>query len=522
MKTFISRFNLNLNSLLLILTFAVANPISASDLTNAAIIPKPVSVSATGKNFDLKNNLVIRVNEASAEMTRVAQYLADRLNPATGFNIAVQSSGDLPESNFILLETGINNTQLGLEGYELNITKENVRLAANGVEGIFRGIQTIRQLLPAAIESSELQNGPWQIATGTIIDYPSYSYRGSMLDVARHFFGPEVVKRYIDLIAAYKMNVLHLHLADDQGWRIEIKSWPALTEIGGSTQVGGGKGGFYTQEEYKDLVKYAADRFITIIPEIDMPGHTNAALASVPELNPDSKPTQLYTGTKVGFSTLQTNKEFTYQFLNDVIRELVAMTPGPYIHIGGDESHVTKKEDYIPFIEKVQEIVLANGKQMIGWDETTLSALKPTSVAQYWSKAENALRGVSKGVKIIMSPAAKAYLDMKYNPTTQLGLKWAGYVEVDTGYKWDPATLVPGITKQNILGIECPLWSETVTNMSDIESLVFPRLPGYAEIGWTDAAARNWEEYKIRLGSHGNRFKAMGINYYPSTKVIWK
>jgi hexosaminidase len=522
MKTIISRFMVNLISLFLILTFAVALPVSASDLTKVAIIPKPVSISATGKNFELKSNLVIRVNETGAEMTRVAQYLADRLNPATGLNIAVQSSGEMPEANFILLETGINNTQLGQEGYELTITQENIRLAANGAEGIFRGIQTIRQLLPAAIESSEPQKGPWKIATGTIVDYPAYSYRGSMLDVARHFFGPEIVKKYIDHIAAYKMNVLHLHLADDQGWRIEIKSWPALTAIGGSTQVGGGKGGYYTQDEYRDLVKYAADRFITIIPEIDMPGHTNAALASVPELNPDNIATKLYNGTKVGFSTLETNKEFTWQFLNDVIRELVSLTPGPYIHIGGDESHATKKEDYIPFIEKVQDIVLANGKQMIGWDETTQSALKPTSVAQYWSKAENAVRGVSKGVKIIMSPAAKAYLDMKYNPKTLLGLNWAGYVEVDTGYKWDPATLVPGIAKENILGVECPLWSETLTNMSDIESLVFPRLPGYAEIGWTDAAARNWEEYKIRLGSHGNRFKAMGINFYPSTKIIWK
>ncbi|MEI7421276.1 MAG: beta-N-acetylhexosaminidase [Prolixibacteraceae bacterium] len=522
MNTSIRRFMVNLNALFLILTFAVVLPVSAADLTKAAIIPKPVSVNSTGKTFELSKDLLIVVNQASPELNKVAQYLADRLNPATGLNITVQSAGELPNSNFILLETGINNSKLGQEGYELNITKENIRLSANTAEGIFRGTQTIRQLLPASIESSEPQKGSWKIATGTILDYPSYSYRGSMLDVARHFFGPDIVKRYIDLIAVYKMNVLHLHLADDQGWRIEIKAWPALTAIGGTTQVGGGKGGFYTQDEYKDLVQYAADRYITIIPEIDMPSHINAALASVPELNPDNIATKLYTGTNVGFSTLQTNKEFTYQFLNDVFRELVSLTPGPYIHVGGDESHVTKKEDYIPFIEKVQDMVLANGKQMIGWDETTLSALKPTSVAQYWSKAENAVRGVSKGVKIIMSPAAKAYLDMKYNPQTHLGLKWAGYVEVDTGYKWDPATLVPGISKENILGIECPLWSETVKNMSDIESLVFPRLPGYAEIGWTDASARNWAEYKIRLGSHGARFKAMGINFYASPKVLWK
>lgn len=522
MKASKSSFFVILNLLLIAVTCAVANPSSASDLTKAGIIPKPVSVTATGSYFDFKKDVVIRIAENATDLQPVAQYLANLLNPATGLNFNVQTSGDMPASNYILLETSANNSKLGQEGYELTISKENIRLVANTAEGIFRGIQTIRQLLPATIESSELQKGFWKIATGTIIDYPSYAYRGAMLDVARHFFGISDVKRFIDLITAYKMNTLHLHLADDQGWRIEIKSWPALTEIGSTTQVGGGKGGFYTQEDYKGLVQYAADRFITIIPEIDMPGHTNAALASIPELNPDNKATQLYTGTKVGFSTLQTNKEFTYQFLNDVFRELTALTPGPYLHVGGDESHVTKQEDYIPFIEKVQDIVQANGKMMIGWDETTLSALKPTSVAQYWSKAENAKRGVAKGVKLIMSPAAKAYLDMKYNDKTVLGLKWAGLIEVDAGYKWDPATLVPGITKENILGIECPLWSETVTNRSEIEYLMFPRLPGYAEIGWTEASRRSWDEYKVRLGNQSERFKVMEINYYPSPKVPWK
>ena len=167
-------------------------------------------------------------------------------------------------------------------------------------------------------------------------------------------------------------------------------------------------------------------------------------------------------------------------------------------------------------------MVLANGKLMLGWDETALSALKNSSVAQYWAKAENAKLGVTKGVKIIMSPAAKAYLDMKYNPKTHLGLHWAGYVEVDTGYKWNPETLVPGITKENILGVECPLWSETISNIDQIETLLFPRLPGYAEIGWTPASDRKWEEYRIRLGHQAERFKMMGIHYYPSAKVSWK
>jgi hexosaminidase len=317
------------------------------------------------------------------------------------------------------------------------------------------------------------------------------------------------------------MNVLHLHLSDDQGWRIEIKSWPNLTQYGSTTQVGGGKGGYYTQEQYADIVKYAQEHFITVVPEIDMPGHTNAALASYPELNCDGKAPELYTGTEVGFSTLCTNKEITYKFIDDVIRELAAMTPGPYIHIGGDESHATKIGDYIPFVNRVQEIVAKHGKQVIGWDEIALSSLKPNSVAQHWANITNAEKAVSQGAKILMSPAVKAYLDMQYDSTSPLGLHWAAYIEVDSAYIWDPLTQVKGLQKENIIGIEAALWSETLTNLDEIEYMVFPRLPGYAEIGWTPDSMRSWDEYKMRLADHSRHFKAMDINYYQSNKVPW-
>ncbi|MDX2047867.1 MAG: family 20 glycosylhydrolase, partial [Chitinophagaceae bacterium] len=358
---------------------------------------------------------------------------------------------------------------------------------------------------------------------GTIKDAPEYAMRGSMLDVARHFFSVDDVKRYIDLIAFYKMNVMHLHLSDDQGWRIEIKSWPKLTETGGSTQVGGGKGGFYTQEQYKDIVQYAAERYITIIPEIDMPGHTNAALVSYPELNCNEKDKnpKLYTGIEVGFSTLCTKNELVYKFVDDVFRELAALTPGPYLHIGGDESHATKKEDYIPFINRVQGIVKKHGKQVIGWDEIALSTLQPNSIAQYWADSANSVNAVKKGAKIMMSPAKKVYLDMQYDSTTKLGLHWAAYIEVDTAYMWEPTALVKGISRENIIGIEAPLWSETVTNIDEIEYMVFPRLPGYAEIAWSQAQGRSWDEYKIRLGKHGLRMTAMGIDFYKSKRVPW-
>jgi hexosaminidase len=492
-----------------------------SDLSKESIIPRPVSVTATGDNFVLKSGTTIFVDANSDEAKKTGQFLAGILNPSTGFAIEVKSTGEAPPSGNIYLTLSGADPKLGEEGYELTITKKSVKLAANNPAGLFWGIQTIRQILPAKTEMTTKQEGPFQMATGTITDYPDYSYRGGMLDVARHFFSVDDVKRYIDFLACYKMNVLHLHLSDDQGWRIEIKAWPNLTTHGGSLEVGGGAGGFYTQEQYTEIVNYAKDRYIVTVPEIDMPGHTNAALASYAELNCNGKATDLYTGIEVGFSTLCTNKEITYKFVDDVIRELAAITPGPYIHIGGDESHVTKKEDYIPFVNRVQDIVLAHGKQSLGWDEISLASLKPGSVAQYWANAENAGRTAQQGAKILMSPAAKTYIDMKYDSTTVLGQHWAGYVEVDTSYIWDPATLVPGIGKEKIIGVEAPLWTETITNMEELEYMVFPRLPGIAEIGWTPASLRSWDEYKIRLGRHGERFKAMNIDFYPSARVPW-
>jgi len=494
---------------------------SPTDLTNECIIPKPVSVTATGEAFTIKKGTDIYIQGDNIELKKTGDYLAAILRPVTGFEIDVITSADLPPKGSIILTLSGAGGENSREGYKLDISKKTITISASAPAGVFMGIQTIRQLLPASVEKGLKMEGPLKIATGTITDNPVYSYRGAMLDVSRHFFGVEDVKRFIDFLAVYKMNVLHLHLSDDQGWRIEIKSWPNLTTHGGSLEVGGGEGGFYTQEQYTEIVNYAKDRFITIVPEIDMPGHTNAALSSYAELNIGGKATELYTGTKVGFSTLNTKSEITYKFIDDVIRELAALTPGEYIHIGGDESHSTKKEDYITFMNRVQDIAVSHGKKVLAWDEIALSTIKPGTIAQVWASEENAKLAVSQGAKILMAPAKKAYLDMQYDKTTKLGLHWAAYIEVDAGYNWDPEKYIPGIGQEHIIGIEAPLWSETVTNMEDIEYMVFPRLPGYAEIGWTPSAARNWEEYKIRLAKHGERFDAMGINYYRSKLVPW-
>ncbi len=510
-----------------------------------SVIPKPVLVEATGKTFTLTEESGIFVEAGSEEINRVGQYLSGVLKPATGFALSVstvEANGERAKGNILLTTSGAD-ASLGDEGYTLTVLDESIILTALKPAGLFRGVQTIRQLLPAKIEMTTKQTGQWEIATANIRDVPSYSYRGSMLDVGRHFFGVEDVKRYIDLISYYKMNVFHIHLSDDQGWRIEIKSWPNLAKHGGSTQVGGGKGGYYTQEQYKEIVAYAQSRYILVVPEIDMPGHTNAALASYGELNGGtivpaegrialnrndqvlsgkSKPTELYTGTEVGFSTLRVEKEVTIKFINDVIRELSAITPGPYIHIGGDESHATRKEDYIVFVKKFREIVQANGKIMVGWEEIAQGDIGEGVIAQFWTSPKYGELAAEKGSKLIMSPSKKTYMDMQYDSTTKLGLHWAAYIEVDSAYNWDPTDYLNGVSKENILGIEAPLWTETIVTMNDIEYMIFPRLSGYAEIGWSSNVNRSWDEYKIRLATHGPRWKVMNIDYYKSKLVPWK
>jgi hexosaminidase len=341
-----------------------------------------------------------------------------------------------------------------------------------------------------------------------------------MLDVSRHFFGVEDVKSYIDLLAYYKLNVLHLHLTDDQGWRLMIQSWPNLAQHGGSTQVGGGPGGYYTQDEYAEIVAYAQDRYITIVPEIDLPGHTSAALASYPELNCDDIAPDLYTGTEVGFSSLCIHKDVTYKFLDDVIGELAALTPGPHIHIGGDETHSTSPEDYLFFMDRIQKIVQAHGKIAVGWDEIAKSELLPSAIVQYWRPDEGQL-AIEPGMNVIVSPASKVYLDMKYDPSTVLGLTWAGTVSVKDSYDWDPSALFADGSGINVLGIEAPLWTETIESLDDIEYMAFPRLPGIAEIGWSPAELRNWDGYRLRLAQHGGRLTTMGVNYYKSPLVPW-
>ncbi len=504
-----------------------------SDLAAENIIPRPVSITATGKSFEFNWATIIYTMRGEDGMVAVAQRLASQLNLATGFTNAIEVVDEEPIAG-ILLVTEERDDWSNEEAYVLTINPKLITIHAPTLHGAFNGVQTLVQLIPFS-----KPDATYQIPTGTIRDMPRYAWRGAMLDVARHFFTVEDVKRYLDLISYYKINRLHLHLTDDQGWRIEIKSWPNLAIHGGSIEVGGGQGGYYTQEQYKDIVAYAASRFITIVPEIDMPGHTNAALASYGELNGGTivpkegmvitdnpildgkaKPTSLYKGIEVGWSTLRLEKEATFRFVEDVLTELAAMTPGPYLHIGGDEAEVTSKEDYIVFINRFKQIVNSLGKQMIGWEEISQADLNENDIAQLWRTAGHAEKAAEKGSRIIMSPSTKVYLDMKYDSTTKLGLDWAATIDVDSSYLWDPANF--GINPENIIGVEAPLWSETITNMNELEYLAFPRIIAISEVAWRPAQSRTWEEFNVRLGNHAPRLKALGVNYYVSPSVPWK
>jgi hexosaminidase len=477
------------------------------------LIPKPTSLLSGKGNFTISRDTKILVKMENEESVGIAKLLSISLQPEHSYELAdSDASADQSSGNIQLILNG--DKSLGEEGYELSITTDSILLSANCPAGLFYGVQTLRQLLPT--HPSETLSLPGL----SIRDIPRFVWRGAMLDVARHFFGVEDVKRYIDLIAQYKLNRLHLHLTDDQGWRIEIKSWPLLTEIGGSTQVGGGKSGYYTQEQYKEIVDYARSRYVTVVPEIDTPGHTTAALASYAELNSSEEAPALYAETQVGFSTLWINSEITYKFLEDVIGELAALTPTSYIHIGGDEARSTPEEDYNKFIKRMQEIVVSHGKTSIGWSEIGEAQLLPGTITQFWISAgyENARR---QGAKIILSPANKIYLDMKYDESTTLGLNWAGLISVKVAYDWEPSAYIEGLEENDILGLEAPLWTETVLTMKDIEYMTFPRILGMAELAWSPIG-QTWEEYRQRLAAHGKRMEAMGINYFKSPDVDWE
>ncbi|HEV2637542.1 MAG TPA: beta-N-acetylhexosaminidase [Actinocrinis sp.] len=500
----------------------------------AQIVPEPVLVKpSAGVSYTITSGTAVLTQPGSAAAAQVGGYLAGLLRPSTGYALPVRSapepdaggSGSAADSGISLLLAGAPAT-VGAQGYELDVTSTGVTIRAQQPAGLFAGVQTLRQLLPAASARTTVQPGPWPVPGGHVLDYPRYAYRGAMLDVARHFFSVADVERYIDEISLYKVDYLHLHLSDDQGWRIAINGWPQLTTVGGATGADGSPGGYFTQADYKAIVAYAQSRYVTIVPEIDMPSHVEAALAAYPQLGclATAPPVQTSTG---GTASTLCDGAPTKQFVSDVISQLVALTPGPYLQIGGDEAAKTPPATYSAVIGQAQDDVLAAGKTPIGWDAIADAPLDAKTVLEYWHLPsqpadQNYFAATAKGQPVILAPADHAYLDQMYVPGLPLGLHWAGYVEVRNAYDWDPTTVVPGLKANAVTGVEAPLWTETLSTMSDLEYMAFPRLPAIAEIGWSPQSTHDWVGFSVRLGAQAPLWAALGINYYKSIQVPWE
>lgn len=471
--------------------------------SKVSVVPKPLETKTQKGIFHLTKDTRIIYDDHEFQFS--AEYLGEVLSNAIGGKVEVKKS-ETVESGSINFRI---DKELLEESYKLEVIEGRVDISASSGAGIFYGAQTLLQLFPPQILSDTGDNSQLKIEGIKIYDEPRFNWRGAMLDVSRHFFSVKEVKRYIDLISMYKINRLHLHLSDDQGWRIEIDSWPNLAKIGGSSEIGGGKGGYYTKSDYQEIIKYAKDRQITIIPEIDMPGHVNAILASYPELNPDGVAKEIYTGYGVGFSTLDLENELTYKFVEDVIRELADITPGDYMHIGGDEPDKTDKKQYKEFISWVNGIVNKYGKTMIGWEEVGRAKITKDTIIQKWKP-----NSVIKRDNIILSPAHKTYLDMKYDPMTSLGIVWAGMIDIKNSYNWDPLTVYNNLDEDSIIGIEAPLWSETLWDINDVEFMAFPRILSYSELAWSYPENIGWSNYSGRLKEQYLRLDELDVNYY--------
>lgn len=457
---------------------------------------------------------MIRAPGAAAE---AGAQLAAGLGAGCSVDTTSPTPGSGPPAGTISLALD-GPGELGDEGYELTSSAAGVLLRAHQPAGLLHGVQTLRQLVVPAPEAAG------EIAGVTIRDLPRYAWRGMMLDVARHFFAVDDVLRLIDLLTFYKLNVLHLHLSDDQGWRLAISSRPALAEAGGSTQVGDGPGGCYSQADFSRIVAYAAQRHVTVVPEIDMPGHTNAALVAYPALAGEGVEPVPYRGVEVGFSSLVADRPDTYAFVDDVVREIAALVPGGYLHLGGDEALSTSAQDYATFLGRALPIVAAHGLRPVGWQEIARVPLPPGALVQYWDVREPALAAaaVRNGARLILSPADRVYLDMKYDPDWPLGNDWAAHIDVRDAYDWEPDELLDGVSGDAVAGVEAALWTEFVTRREEIEVMTLPRLPAVAEVGWSPRDVRDWSGFRERLAGHATHWDALGLAYYRSAQVGWK
>jgi len=508
------------------------------------LIPQPQQLTLGEGSFVLSNTSSISFDSKNNRMTDIVRYLNGKISPATGFKLNSAKQGK------IALKLS-SDTTLGKEGYRLSVQQKHIQITANQPAGIFYGIQTLLQLLPPEIKSNSLQKKiEWNIPCVTIVDKPQFSWRGLMLDVSRHWFTKEEVKKYIDEMAEYKMNVFHWHLTDDQGWRIEIKSYPRLTEVGAwrAKRVGfwwgrekqqpGEKatyGGFYTQDDIKEVVTYAAERFIRVIPEIDVPGHSLAALVAYPELACFKAPESVNVGNKFygeDENTLCLGKESTYQFLDKVITEVASLFPDEYIHLGGDECYhgfwhkcplcqnLMKKENLKDevalqgyFTKKMEELLKSKGKRLIGWDDILEGGLSPKATVMSWQGIKGGIEAAKQGHQVIMTPADNCYLDL-YQGEPSVEPNTYAMCRLKDSYTFNP---VPsGVNPDFIIGGQGNLWGESVPTFRQAEYMTWPRGWALAEVFWSGPAKNDWEKFWPRVEKHFLRYDIAKINYAKS------
>lgn len=532
-----------------LLLFSLAT-LSAQDI---AIIPQPVSLKKGKGTFRLTPQTTIGYGHKNAKP--IANFLAARLSAPTGYRLKVQQQGQIQ----LRLNAKPNET-LSKEGYTLEVTAQGVRIAANEPAGLFYGVQTLLQLFPPAIDSkTKIKKSAWSAPTVRITDYPRFGWRGIMLDVSRHFFSKEEVKRYIDQIAQYKYNVFHWHLTDDQGWRIDIKSLPKLTEVGACRVQRYGKWGlyeapkpgepatdcgFYTQDDIREVVAYAAARFVTVLPEIDVPGHSMAAIAAYPELsctkdtsirvNPGSRFSEWYGNGQFKMlieNSLNPSDERVYDFLDKVFTELASLFPNPYVHVGGDECYKGYWENDAGcqalmqreglknghelqsyFMKRVEKILQSKGKKMIGWDEILEGGLAPEAAVMSWRGFEGGIEAAKQGHYVVMSPNDYVYIDLlQGDPMVEPDQTSYKRVRLSKLYEFEP---VPdSIDPKYILGGQANLWSEKIPTFRQAEYMSYPRAWAAADIYWSPKDSKNWMAFTRRMERHFERADFAGCNY---------
>ncbi|GAB2458881.1 family 20 glycosylhydrolase [Xylanimonas ulmi] len=504
--------------------------------TPAPLVPAPVTQRALpGEPFRLTADSRV-VAQAHRE---VAEALAAQLRPATGFALPV-ATGE-PTAADVAIRAGdpVDGAAAGYaadESYRLTASAAGVEIAASTGHGAFNATRTLLQSLPVWVEADTPAHVvDWAVAPTAIADYPRFAARGLAVDPARNFVDVPSVKAIIDEMAAVKLNRLHLHLTDDQGWRLRIDSWPRLTEHGASSSMRGGISGFYTQADFAEIVRYAADRFVEVVPEIDMPGHSDAALSSYPELHCEGADIPIRVTGGISHNSLCVTSERTYEFIDDVLREVAAISPSEYIHIGADEPEGVTDAQYGDFVRRVEQIAAKHGKKIIGW--TPLPGAKPSAdaVHQYWADRKNHMSKAwfEGDRKVILSPTERAYLDYRFAAGQRLGFRDPIFT-TRRSYDWDPTSVVDqttrknlsaafGLAERNVLGIEGAIWGETMLRgRPDIEYMIWPRLAGLADKGWAPRQqTSSFTAFAARLASLGARLQVAGTNFWADPEVPW-